>query len=89
MYIADQLKQFSKRFSVSSIFSHLDVAEFVRLHQQLLSQPTNTERQVMRSTQLMDNLEKKSVTNTNDDRQVVTAIMMKGQKLSSTTRSSL
>ena len=58
MYIAAQLKQFSKRFSLACMFSHLNVGQFVHLHEKLLGQLTNTETKVLRSSQLVDDLEK-------------------------------
>jgi hypothetical protein len=58
MYVAAQLKQFSKRFSVSCMFSHLDVDQFVRLHEQLLGRLTRTETQAVRSAHIVDAVEK-------------------------------
>ena len=71
MYVAGQLKRFSKKFSVSSMFSHLDVGQFVRLHEQLLGQLTKTEIKAMRRVQMVDDLEKSI--DDDDDRQGIIA----------------
>lgn len=72
MYVAGQLKRFSERFSVSSMFSHLDIGQFVHLHQQLLGRLTSSETQAMRSEQMVDDLVKSD----NDARR---EIMMKNK----------
>jgi hypothetical protein len=67
MYVTTQFMRFVQRFSASSILSHLDVDQFIRLHEQLLGRLTKMETQIAKSTQLIDDTQVTRVKEKNND----------------------